>query len=209
MHRHQKPEQNLRITHIDRTHTYHVHHSKRGTSQLRRNSSLASLASLDSASLAATVRFIDFEYACVSPVVYDIANHWCVWVAAQRVGVCGEVACACLTCAHTGGACHVPQRIHNASLLCLAQPTLPFCTSMLLRCMLMYRHATTHMHHTHTHTHPQKQNRCEYAADYHTDTPHVLCYERLPDEAAQRAFARVYVRKLVKLWRAHRVRCQA
>ena len=55
----------------------------------------------------------------------------------------------------------------------------------------------------HTHTH---HCRCEYAADYHTDSPHMLCFERLPDEAAQRAFTQAYVHKLVKLWRTHRVR---
>lgn len=50
--------------------------SKRGTSELRHNSSLASLGSVDRCSLVPTVRFIDYEYACFNHIAFDIANHW-------------------------------------------------------------------------------------------------------------------------------------
>ncbi|KAK9805437.1 hypothetical protein WJX73_006736 [Symbiochloris irregularis] len=40
---------------------------------------------------------------------------------------------------------------------------------------------------------------CEYAADYHTDTPHKLDYRRLPDKTMQLVFVRAYVNAVLAL----------
>ena len=40
---------------------------------------------------------------------------------------------------------------------------------------------------------------CEYAADYHTQAPHVMDYSRLPDKALQLVFLRAYVNAVLAL----------
>lgn len=39
--------------------------------------------------------------------------------------------------------------------------------------------------------------RCEWAADYHTDTPHVLDFSRLPDRQQRQAYVRKYLQALL------------
>lgn len=67
----------------------------------------------------AHIRLIDYEYAGVNPVAYDLANHW-----------------------------------------------------------------------------------CEYAADYHTDTPHVLDYSKFPDKEHQAGFVHAYIETVVSMAKA-------
>lgn len=68
----------------------------------------------------AHIRLIDYEYAGVNPIAYDLANHW-----------------------------------------------------------------------------------CEYAADYHTHTPHVLDYSKFPDREHQAGFVHAYIETVVSMARAH------
>lgn len=68
----------------------------------------------------AHIRLIDYEYAGVNPIAYDLANHW-----------------------------------------------------------------------------------CEYAADYHTDTPHVLDYSKFPDREHQAGFIHAYIETVVSMAKTH------
>ena len=44
---------------------------------------------------------------------------------------------------------------------------------------------------------------CEYAADYHTDTPHVLDYTRFPDHEHQAGFIHAYIETVVSMSKKH------
>ena len=44
---------------------------------------------------------------------------------------------------------------------------------------------------------------CEYAADYHTDTPHVLDYTRFPDHEHQAGFIHAYIETVISMSKKH------
>ena len=44
---------------------------------------------------------------------------------------------------------------------------------------------------------------CEYAADYHTDTPHILDYSKFPDHEHQAGFIHAYIETVVSMSKKH------